>query len=82
MTPTNRKYLAVPVLAGILFSHFDYSTRFDETNLSLLFDEVFTLLKTKGYKAHELLCALHLFARRRNVPDRITFWLYQRWKSL
>ena len=82
ITSLNRKYLAVPILSGILFSHFDYSTRFDKSNSQLLFSEVISLLKSKGYHATEWQTALHLFSQRRNVSEGLLSHLYLLWKNI
>ena len=82
ITDMNRRYLAIPILSGILFSHFDYSTRFDGGNILSLFGEVITLLKSKGYCAHEWQTALHLFGRKRKVSETVIEELYRMWRSL
>lgn len=66
ITPLTRRYLAVPVLMGILCSYWDYTTLKCEIPIQL--QKVIPVLKKKNYSRTQWRLALLLFCRRRKIP--------------
>ena len=67
MTALTKRYLAVPVLMGILCSYWDYTTLKCEIPIQL--KKIVPVLQKKNYTKSQWRLALVLFSRRRQITS-------------
>ena len=77
MTNLTRKYLAVPVLMGILCSYWDYTTLKCEIPIQL--KRVIPFLQKKNYTKSQWRLTVFLLSRRRKIPSAFCDILASMW---